>query len=138
VTGPMPTKRHALSYPSSPCWKKSIVSGTELRRKAEIVLLTCLLPVTTGVGWQSEKCVGNVGEIPRLGFRALCLQDSPLGIRFADFASAFPAGVTVAATWDRAIMRQQGVDMGTEHKMKGIDVQLGPVVGPIGRVRTTP
>lgn len=89
--------------------------------------------VTTGVGWQGEKCVGNVGSIPRLGFKALCLQDSPLGIRFADYASAFPAGVTVAASWDRQIMRQQGIDMGTEHKLKGIDVQLGPVVGPIGR-----
>lgn len=91
------------------------------------------LTVTTGVGWQSEKCVGNVGSIPRLGFKALCLQDSPLGIRFADYASAFPAGVTVASSWDRQIMRQQGIDMGTEHKLKGIDVQLGPVVGPIGR-----
>jgi beta-glucosidase len=30
-------------------------------------------------------------------------------------------------------MRQHGIDMGTEHKLKGIDVQLGPVVGPIGR-----
>lgn len=23
--------------------------------------------------------------------------------------------------------------MGTEHKLKGVDVQLGPVVGPLGR-----
>jgi beta-glucosidase len=23
--------------------------------------------------------------------------------------------------------------MGTEHRLKGVDVQLGPVVGPIGR-----
>jgi hypothetical protein len=31
--------------------------------------------------WESEACVGNVGSIPRLGFRSLCMQDSPLGVR---------------------------------------------------------
>lgn len=51
----------------------------------------------------------------------------------ADFNSAFPAGVTIAATWDRQLIYQRGVDMGTEHKLKGVDVQLGPVVGPLGR-----
>lgn len=38
--------------------------------------------LTTGVGWQEEACVGNTGSVPRLGFRSLCTQDSPLGIRF--------------------------------------------------------
>ena len=89
--------------------------------------------LTTGVGWQSEKCVGNVGAIPRLGFKALCLQDSPLGVRDADYVSAFPAGVTIASTWDRELFYQRGYDMGSEHRDKGVDIQLGPVVGPIGR-----
>ncbi|KAI7496165.1 Beta-glucosidase [Hortaea werneckii] len=89
--------------------------------------------LTTGVGWQSEKCVGNVGAIPRLGFKALCLQDSPLGVRNADYVSAFPAGVTIASTWDRELFYQRGYDMGSEHRDKGVDIQLGPVVGPIGR-----
>jgi hypothetical protein len=48
----------------------------------------------------------------------------------ADFRRA---GVTIAATWDRALFYQRGLDMGTEHKLKGVDVQLGPVVGPLGR-----
>jgi len=61
------------------------------------------------------------------------MQDSPLGIRFADYASAFPAGGTVAASWDRDVWYQRGHDMGSEHREKGVDVQLGPVVGPIGR-----
>jgi len=51
----------------------------------------------------------------------------------ADFSSAFSAGVTVAATWDRTLLYQRGYDMGTEHRLKGVDVQLGPVVGPLGR-----
>lgn len=39
--------------------------------------------LTTGTGWQQDRCVGNVGTIPRLAFRALCMQDSPLGIRLS-------------------------------------------------------
>ena len=89
--------------------------------------------LTTGVGWQGEKCVGNVGSIPRLGFRALCLQDSPLGVRNADYVSAFPAGVTIASTWDRELFYQRGYDMGSEHRDKGVDIQLGPAIGPLGR-----
>ena len=48
--------------------------------------------LTTGGGWQSDSCVGQTGAIPRLGFRSLCMQDSPLGIRFTDYNSAFPTG----------------------------------------------
>jgi len=61
------------------------------------------------------------------------MQDSPLGIRFADYVSAFPAGVNVAATWDRSLAYARGVAMGSEHRDKGVDVQLGPVCGPLGR-----
>lgn len=77
--------------------------------------------------------VGNVGSIPRLGFRSLCMQDSPLGVRFADYVSAFPAGGTIAASWDRGEFYRRGYQMGMEQRGKGIDVQLGPVVGPLGR-----
>lgn len=95
--------------------------------------LTEKVNLTTGVGWEGEKCVGNNGAIPRLAFKAMCMEDSPLGVRDTDFNSAFPAGVTIAATWDRALMYQRGYDMGSEHRDKGVDIQLGPVVGPIGR-----
>lgn len=54
--------------------------------------------LTTGVGWQIGRCVGNIPSIPEKGFPGLCLEDSPLGVRFADYASAFPAGINVATT----------------------------------------
>ena len=31
--------------------------------------------------WESERCVGQNGAIPRLGFRSMCMQDSPIGVR---------------------------------------------------------
>ena len=61
------------------------------------------------------------------------MQDSPLGVRFADYVTAFPAGINVAATWDRGLAFARGQAMGAEHRDKGVDVQLGPVAGPLGR-----
>jgi len=43
--------------------------------------------LTTGTGWELDRCVGQTGSIPRLGLRALCLQDSPTGVRDTDFVS---------------------------------------------------
>ncbi|KAL8676101.1 MAG: hypothetical protein Q9186_007344 [Xanthomendoza sp. 1 TL-2023] len=105
------------------------------KARAFVGQLTLLEKVnlTTGVGWQNERCVGETGAIPRLGFRGLCLQDSPLGVRNADYNSAFPAGVNVAATFDRGLAYARGQAMGQEHRGKGVDVQLGPVAGPLGR-----
>jgi beta-glucosidase len=56
------------------------------RARAFVSQLTLLEKVnlTTGVGWQQGRCVGNTGSIPRLNFSGLCLQDSPLGIRFSE------------------------------------------------------
>ena len=110
-------------------------SGAYEQARAFVSQLTLAEKVnlTTGVGWEGEQCVGNVGAIPRLGFHALCMQDSPLGIRFADYVTAFPSGINVAATWDRALAYARGRAMGEEHRDKGVDVQLGPVCGPLGR-----
>lgn len=57
----------------------------------------------------------------------------PRLISAADFNSAFPAGVNVAATFDRGLAYARGQAMGEEHRGKGVDVQLGPVAGPLGR-----
>ena len=51
----------------------------------------------------------------------------------ADYNSAFPAGVNVAATFNRGLAYARGQAMGQEHRGKGVDVQLGPVAGPLGR-----
>ena len=78
-------------------------------------------------------CVGNTGPANSVGFPSLCLQDGPLGIRFADHSTAFPAGLTIGATWNRDLMQQRGAAHGKEARGKGINVLLGPSMGPIGR-----
>jgi beta-glucosidase len=56
-----------------------------------------------------------------------------LTIDTADYVSAFSAGMNIAASWDRNLATLRGAAMGAEHRDKGVDVQLGPVCGPLGR-----
>ncbi|OJD28861.1 beta-glucosidase g [Diplodia corticola] len=78
-------------------------------------------------------CVGNIAPIPRVGFKGLCLQDGPLAIRQATYASAFPAGLSAAASWDRTLINERGRLLGEEFRGKGSQIFLGPVAGPLGR-----
>ncbi|KDQ12136.1 glycoside hydrolase family 3 protein [Botryobasidium botryosum FD-172 SS1] len=89
--------------------------------------------LTTGVGWQGGHCVGNIPAIPRVNFPGLCLQDSPVGVRFADRVSVFPTGINTAATFDRELIRARGEAMGAEFRAKGVNIALGPMMN-MGRV----
>lgn len=79
-------------------------------------------------------CVGNTGAVERLGIPSLCFADAPDGIRGQEFVSSFPAGFHVAATFDEDLMYKYGIALGEEYYAKGVNVALGPVAGPMGRV----
>ena len=131
--------RHGESEPWYPTprggttstWKDAYKKAADL---VEQMTLVEKVNITTGIGWSMGMCVGNTGPVDRLGFPSLCLQDGPLGLRFLDDATAWPAGITVGATWNKALMFQRGKAHGFEAKKKGINVLLGPSVGPIGRL----
>lgn len=90
--------------------------------------------IVTGVGWDKGPCVGNTQAISSISYPQLCLQDSPLGIRFGKASTAFTPGIQAASTWDVDLIRQRGQFMGAEAKAAGIHVQLGPVAGPLGKI----
>ncbi|KAI0002723.1 glycoside hydrolase family 3 protein [Xylariaceae sp. FL0662B] len=132
-TAQLPT--FAPSYPApwgtgGPGWEDAYARAREFVARLS---LTEKVNLTTGTGNQADLCTGNTGSVPRLGFRQLCLQDGPVGVRYTDLNSVFPAGISTAATWSRALMRRRGEALGREFGGKGIDVHLGPVVGPLGR-----
>ncbi|KAI2621565.1 beta-glucosidase-like protein [Xylaria nigripes] len=89
--------------------------------------------ITAGTGLYMVRCVGNTGSAERLGFPQLCLQDGPLGVRATDNVTAFPAGITTGATWNKDLMYQRGVAIGKEFRGKGVNFYLGPTIGPLGR-----
>ncbi|KAL2167225.1 hypothetical protein VTG60DRAFT_1576 [Thermothelomyces hinnuleus] len=79
--------------------------------------LTEKVNLTTGTGWQADRCIGNTGGVPRLGFRGFCLEDGPLDVRYTQNNSAFPAGINVAGTFSRRLMRLRGEAIGAEFRV---------------------
>jgi len=73
--------------------------------------------------------VGHVPAIPHLGIPALNLQDGPAGVAGGALSvTAFPAPISIAASWDTALMEQYGVAMAEEERGKGANIQLGPMM----------
>lgn len=70
-------------------------------------------------------CVGTIGPVSRLNFSGLCFSDGPSGYSRSDSVSVFPAGITIASTWDRDLAYQRGVALGEEFRAKGAHVLLG-------------
>ena len=122
---PYPLVADSEYYVQNPKWAnahsraRDYLSGWSVEEKSRLC---------TGVGWSFGRCVGNIEANPARNFSGLCLQDSPLGVRFADRVSAFPAGVNVASTFDKDLMYARGYAMGAEFKAKGVNIALGPSI----------
>lgn len=109
-------------------------SAAYAKARASVCQLTITEKVnlTTSVGTGASAGY-NLGIIPRLGFRGFALDDSPTGVRSADYTSALTAPLNLAMSWDRSLCYAQMYANGAEHKAKGINVAYAPVVGPLGR-----
>lgn len=92
--------------------------------------------ITYGVSSKTNGCAGNTGSIPRLGFPGICLHDAESGVRGADMVNAYPAGLHTGASWNRHLAYKRAKHIGAEFRRKGINVLLGPVAGPLGRMAT--
>ncbi|KAJ5180140.1 CAZyme family GH3 [Penicillium capsulatum] len=110
-------------------WKESYTKAQGLVQQMSLIEK---VNITTGTGWMMGLCVGNTGPAELVRFPSLCLQDGPLGLRFADNITAFPAGITTGATWNRELMRARGSALGSEARAKGVNVILGPSMGALG------
>ena len=82
----------------------------------------------------------STAGVPRLGVPDLVMDDGPLGVREEvgehgavlnrtdDFATAMPATLGLAATWNTDLARAYGAVIGQEAKQRGKDIMLGPAV----------
>jgi beta-glucosidase len=76
---------------------------------------------------------GYVPGIPRLGVPALRMSDAGLGVtnpgyRPGDTATALPAGLALAASFDPALARAAGELIGRESRSRGFNVQLAGAI----------
>ncbi len=71
----------------------------------------------------------------RLGIPLFKMSDGPLGVRWGN-STAFPSGVSLAATWDTTLIAKFGEALAKETLAKGRNLILGPCVNihrlPIG------
>ncbi|KAG6161819.1 hypothetical protein E4U51_006833 [Claviceps purpurea] len=106
------------------------------KAKALVAKISLLERVSlTGGAFSKTGCSGTIAPIPRLNFSGMCLSDSGNGLRNTDLVNAYPAGLHVGASWNKALTRKRGAAMGGEFRRKGVNVFLGPPdrwLGPRG------
>ncbi|OAQ57427.2 beta-glucosidase [Pochonia chlamydosporia 170] len=111
-------------------------SWAEAYRKADTAVAKLSLDDKVGLVTPHENpCTGNTSPAQAIGYPSLCLKDSPLGITDANGnATAFTPGIMAGSTWDVNLIRQRGEFLGEESKAAGINAQLGPVAGALGKI----
>src|ERR1051326_1069214 len=66
--------------------------------------------------------------ISRLGWPRLKMADGPMGVRNYGPATAMPAGIGLAATWNPELAQRVGSEIGRDARAKGVHFLLGPGV----------
>ncbi len=80
----------------------------------------------------SEKLdyIGGTGysirAIPRLGLPEIVMSDGPIGVRNYGPATAYPAGIGLAATWNTELAGRMGAALGRDARARGVHILLGP------------
>ncbi|CDK28029.1 unnamed protein product [Kuraishia capsulata CBS 1993] len=92
--------------------------------------------LTFGYTSETTGCSGMIPGVPDLGFEGMCFQDAGNGVRGTDMVNSYASGVHVGAAWNKQLAYDRAYYMGAEFKRKGVNVHLGPVVGPVGRLAT--
>jgi beta-glucosidase len=110
----------ALAYPAPPG-----VAAARTRAETIVAGMTLSDRVTLLHGGAAGIIGGTAaaGAIPALSF-----DDGPAGVAHVPGGTAFPAPITLAATWDRDLVERWAAAMGAEQRAKGVAVQLGPMM----------
>ena len=115
----------------------------------EIDALIAQMTLEEKVNMLHSKTNMSSAGVERLGIADMHYADGPFGIREEgvpngfqsagwklDSATYFPTGSALAATWSREMAYLYGTGMGTEARLRGKDVILGPAVNiqrlPVG------
>jgi beta-glucosidase len=100
------------------------VSGTEVEKRVDAILSKMTLD-------EKLTIIGGINDfyiqaIPRLGLTALRMSDGPLGVHDYGPTTAYPAGISLAASWDTELARRVGESMGRDARARGVHFILAP------------
>jgi beta-glucosidase len=93
-------------------------AGTEIERRAGALLGKLTLE-------EKITLLGGVRDfytrpIPRVGIPTFRMSDGRTGVLDCGPATAYPAGVLQAASWDKSLPRRVGVSMGQDARARGV------------------
>jgi beta-glucosidase len=68
----------------------------------------------------------QIRAIPRLGVPEVTMADGPLGVRNYGPSNYYPAGISMAATWDIDLENRVGKMIGVDARARGVHIMLAP------------
>ena len=100
------------------------VSSSDVDRRVDAILNSMTLE-------EKIDFIGGVDGfyvrgIPASGVPRFRMADGPMGVRNFGPATAMPAGINLAATWDPALAKRMGAQIGRDARAKGVHFLLGP------------
>jgi beta-glucosidase len=88
------------------------------------------LMATLSIGQKIDLLVGSkdmyIDGAPSIGMPRIKLSDGPTGVRVWGPATAYPAGIALAATWDPALVQEVGEALGKDARARGVHILLAP------------
>jgi beta-glucosidase-like glycosyl hydrolase len=95
-------------------------------------LLQCLT-LEEKVSLLAGKNMWETAQVDRLGIPSLKMTDGPAGARgskwtYGSLTTFVPCGISLAATWDPALVEKVGTVLGEETRRKGCQVLLAPTM----------
>ena len=70
----------------------------------------------------------HILPIPRLGIPAIRMADGPQGVRNKTNSTYYPCGISLAASWNRAVAGKVGEGIGLDARARGVAIMLCPGV----------
>ena len=70
----------------------------------------------------------SIRPISRLGLPEIRMSDGPLGVRQDKPSTRYPAGIALAASWNRDLAQSEGVSIARDCRARGIHILLAPAV----------
>ncbi len=128
AAGPAASASSTASNPACPWLDDALPVAQRTAMLLARMSLADKINMVTGAG-TTEPYVFYIKAIPRLCIPAMGEEDGPNGVGDGlTGVTQLPAGVSLAATWDRALATQYGQVIGAEERGKGAMVNLGPTV----------